>query len=217
MGLPVNKFICASNENKALTDFFETGVYDANREFHVTTSPSMDILISSNLERLLWHLSGENSAEVSGYMKSLEDSGRYEVSAKIREGMKDFYGGFADMKGCAKALGDLWSEEKYLIDTHTAVAYKVYMDYVEKTGDHTPAIVACTASAYKFAGDVAAAIGLPPQADGFASVDALGSATGVPVPEGLKGLKGKSVLHKEILTAEEMPKAIKEALGIKGH
>jgi threonine synthase len=166
-GLPVARLICASNENRVLTDLMETGVYDANRRFILTSSPSMDILISSNLERLLWSLAGGESdpvlasAEISGYMKSLESSGRYEVSARVRERLEGFFrAGSADMARSHEAIGELWSREKYLMDTHTAVAYRVYLDYLERTGDDTPTVIASTASAYKFADRVAGAIGL---------------------------------------------------------
>jgi threonine synthase len=212
-GLPVKRLICASNENKVLTDFIENGVYDANRQFVITSSPSMDILISSNLERLLWHLSGGDSAEIAGYMKSLESDRRYEVSAKVKSGMKGFFrGGSAGMDRSHAAIGKLWNEEKYLMDTHTAVAYRVYLDYLEETGDKTPAVIASTASAYKFADKVAEAIGLAKEPDGFACIKALNNATKVRVPDGLKNLKDEEILHKGLVTAEEMPEAIRAAL-----
>jgi len=125
IGVPINKFICASNENKVLTDFLNTGEYDANRDFHLTSSPSMDILISSNLERLLWHLSGGDSEEIVSYMRELDEDRKYKVGSTIQGGLCDFYGGYADMNAAHKVIADLWNEEHYLIDTHTAVAYSV--------------------------------------------------------------------------------------------
>ncbi|MDR2486803.1 MAG: threonine synthase, partial [Clostridiales Family XIII bacterium] len=212
IGLPVRRFICASNENKVLTEFLNTGVYDANRQFYMTSSPSIDILVSSNLERLLWHLSGGDSTEIAHYMRQLEDSRRYEVGARIRTGLTDFHGGFADMAAAHGVIGRLWREEGYLLDTHTAVAYSAYQDYLRETGDDTPAVVAATASAYKFADSVSACIGLPPQEDGFACIESLHEATGVPVPEGLKGLKNRPVTQQGVLRPEEMAAAIRERL-----
>ena len=179
-----------------MTDFFNTGVYDMNREFYLTNSPSMDILISSNLERLLYHLSGNDGEEMSRLMTALEQEKKYEVSDKIREGLKDFYGGFATVEDTNETIGKMYRENGYLIDTHTAVAYKVYEDYVEETGDETPAIIASTASAYKFADSVAHSIGLGEESDGFAYVRALEKETGVRVPEGSEGSgrKRKSVI-----------------------
>lgn len=212
MGVPIGKFICASNENKVLTDFINTGVYDIHREFHLTNSPSMDILISSNLERLLYHLSGNNGAEISALMESLETAKRYEVSETIKEGLKSFYGGFATEAETKQAIGAMYSENNYLMDTHTAVAYKVYQDYKKETGDETPAIIASTASAYKFADSVAEAIGLPQFADGFAYISALNAKTGVRVPKGLAGLDHKKVLHTGVCGKDELLDAVKEAL-----
>ena len=160
MGIPVNKLICASNKNQVLTDFFNTGVYDINREFYLTNSPSMDILISSNLERLLYHLSGNDGEEISRLMGALETEKRYEVSEKIRAGMADFCGGTATVEETNAAIGAMYKDNGYLMDTHTAVAYKVYQDYVKETGDKTPTLIASTASAYKFADSAARSIGL---------------------------------------------------------
>jgi threonine synthase len=213
-GLPISRLVCASNENRVLTDLMETGVYNANRRFILTSSPSMDILISSNLERLLWHLSGGDSDEIAGYMRRLESDGRYEVSGRVRDGMRElFWGGSSDMNRAHKAIGELWRREGYLMDTHTAVAYRVYRDYLEQTGDDRPAVVASTASAYKFADRVAGAIGLGAERDGFAYIDALHEATGVEVPAGLRGLRDREVRHHGVISAGEMPGAIAAALG----
>ena len=161
MGIPVNRFICASNKNKVLTDFINTGVYDTNREFYCTNSPSMDILISSNLERLLYHLSGGDGAAISKLMEDLENEKRYQVSGAVKEKMSDFFGGFADEEETKKAIAEMYEKYGYLIDTHTAVAYKVYEDYRNATGDETPTVIASTASAYKFAVSVAEALNIP--------------------------------------------------------
>jgi threonine synthase len=212
-GLPVRRLVCASNENKVLTDFLKSGVYDANREFYVTSSPSMDILISSNLERLLWHLSGGNSAEIADYMRQLEKDRRYVVSEKVKAGMDALlWGGSASMADSHAAIGSLWESERYLMDTHTAVAYRVYLDYIKKTGDGTPAVIASTASAYKFADKVATAIGLGPEPDGFAYIGALNAATGVPVPVGLQGLDGREILHMGLVAPADMPAVIRADL-----
>lgn len=212
MGVPVNKFICASNENKVLTDFIETGVYDINREFYLTNSPSMDILISSNLERLLYHLAGNDGAAISELMSALENDKRYEVSDKIRAGLADFYGGFATVEETNEIIGNMYSENGYLIDTHTAVAYKVYQDYVKATGDNTPTVIASTASAYKFAESVAKSIGLGEEANGFEYVKAVEKKTSVRVPKGLKNLEDKEIRHKDVISIEDMMTAVENSV-----
>lgn len=212
MGIPVGKLICASNENKVLTDFINTGIYDIQREFYLTNSPSMDILISSNLERLLYHLSGCNGEEISSLMESLDSKKLYQVSEKIKAGLADFCGGFANIEETNSTIGKMYAENDYLMDTHTAVAYKVYEDYKRESGDETPTVIASTASAYKFADSVAASIGLPEEKDGFAYIDALNHKTGVKVPAGLKGLETKKILHKEVLDKNELKGAVVKVL-----
>jgi len=212
MGIPVNRFICASNKNRVLTDFFNTGVYNTNREFYLTNSPSMDILISSNLERLLYHLSAGDGAEIRALMEGLEKEQRYEVSPKIREGMKKFWGGTATVEETNATIGAMYREEKYLIDTHTAVGYKVYRDYVKATGDETPTLIASTASAYKFAESVAKSIGLPEEQDGFGYIRAVADKTGVRVPAGLKNLDTKPIRHKGVIEIPDMIGAVEESV-----
>lgn len=212
MGLPVNKFICASNKNKVLTDFINTGVYDIRRDFYVTNSPSMDILISSNLERLLYHLSGDDGGEIAALMNCLEKEKQYTVSPKIREGLKEFYGGYADEAATNRTIGQMYKQNGYLIDTHTAVAYRVYADYKEETGDETTTVIASTASAYKFAESVADSIGLPKEANGFAAVEALAQATGVRVPACLQGLDKKEVRHRGVVDKEGLLEAVLKSL-----
>lgn len=212
MGIPVGRLICASNKNKVLTDFFNTGIYDINRDFYLTNSPSMDILISSNLERLLYHLSGNDGAEIKGLMEALEKEKKYEVSDKIKEGLAAFYGGFASVEDTNETIGRMYREQGYLMDTHTAVAYKVYRDYVAETGDETPTLIASTASAYKFADSVAHSIGLAEEPNGFEYVKAVADETGVRVPAALKDLESKPVRHRGVIEVAEMPKAVEESV-----
>lgn len=208
MGIPIKTFICASNQNKVLTDFINTGTYDRNRQFFVTSSPSMDILISSNLERLLYHLSGGKGEEIANMMVDLEQNGSYKVSESIQKGLADFYGGFADEMETAKAIRSMYEDNGYLMDTHTAVGYKVYQDYKKATGDETPTLIAATASAYKFADSVARALDPAETATGFAAVDVVSGKTGVPVPSGLKGLSQRPVLHDLVLERDELSKTV---------
>ena len=212
MGIPVNKFICASNKNRVLTDFFENGEYDINRDFYLTNSPSMDILISSNLERLLYHLSGNDGDEIKSLMDALENEKHYKVSDRIREGMKDFCGGSATVEETNETIGKMYDEHGYLMDTHTAVAYKVYKDYVDKTGDETPTLIASTASAYKFAESVAQAIGLATEENGFEYVKAVEAATGVKVPSGLKDLDKKEIRHRDVIEIPDMISAVESSV-----
>ncbi|MBQ6401169.1 MAG: threonine synthase [Firmicutes bacterium] len=212
MGLPVNRFICASNMNRILTDFFQTGVYDTRREFYLTNSPSMDILISSNLERLLYHLSGNDGEEIRRLMAGLEQDKHYEVSPKIREGMKAFWGGCATVEETNDTIGRMYRENDYLIDTHTAVGYKVWQDYRKETGDETPTLIASTASAYKFAESVAKSIGLPERESGFAYIEDIAEKTGVPVPGALRDLDKKAIRHRGVITAEQMAEAVEESV-----
>ena len=193
MGLPVNKLICASNCNNVLTDFLRTGIYDRNRAFHTTMSPSMDILISSNLERLLFDLSGENDTEVRDYMAKLSAEGRYEVSRKIKDALaEEFWGGFCDDGGTAKTIAEYYQKHDYLIDTHTAVAANVMEQYRAATGDDTVTVFVSTASPFKFCDHVLEAIGKTPEGDGVELLDQLHDVTGVTVPRRLAALKGKA-------------------------
>ncbi len=212
MGIPVRKFICASNENKVLTDFINTGVYNINREFFLTNSPSMDILISSNLERLLYHLSGQNGDEIKELMEALEKDKKYTVSPKIKYALDDFYGGYADQQRTNEAIGRMYKKHGYLMDTHTAVAYRVYEDYIAYTGDQTPTLLASTASAYKFADSVVESIGLEKGENGFESVKALHYETSVRIPAGLKDLESKEIRHTGVLDVPQMPDAVYECL-----
>ena len=212
MGIPVNKFICASNKNKVLTDFINTGTYSTDREFYLTNSPSMDILISSNLERLLYHLCVGNGEEVKVMMESLDKNKQYTVSDQIKEGMKEFYGGSCSVEQTNEAIGKMYADNDYLMDTHTAVAYKVYEDYKAATGDDTPAVIASTASAYKFAESVANSIGIDGDMNGFEYIDAVNEKTGVRVPKGLKNLDKKEIRHKGVIETDDMMKVVEQSV-----
>ena len=193
MGVPIQKLICASNCNDVLTDFLRTGVYDKNRPFHTTMSPSMDILVSSNLERLLFDLSGENDAEVKGYMDVLAKTGKYEVSDAIKAALADqFWGGFCGEAGTSAAIAKYYKENGYLIDTHTAVAANVMEQYRKATGDKTVTVFVSTASPYKFCDHVLRAIGETPAGDGVELLDQLHETTGTAIPRRLAALKGKA-------------------------
>ena len=193
MGVPVGKLICASNSNNVLTEFLTTGVYDRNRTFFTTTSPSMDILISSNLERLLYAVEQDADA-VRGYMEQLNVCGKYEVSDKVKAWIaKRFCAGFCDDAQTAKVIDRIYHEHNYLIDTHTAVAFDVMEQYRRETGDESAALVVSTASPFKFCDSVLTALGQTEIADGLAVLDQLTEVTGRTAPAPLAGLKNKTV------------------------
>lgn len=217
MGLPINKFICASNSNNVLTDFIKTGVYDKNRNFYTTISPSMDILVSSNLERLLYKLSGDNDEVTRGWMNALKSEGKYEVSDNVKAVINDrFYGGFCDDKNTEATIHELFEQDKYLCDTHTAVAINVYKQYVEETGDSTPSVIASTASPYKFSKAVLEAVepntALPETE--FDMVEELHKISGVEVPAPLASLKNKVVRFSDVTEVNAMEDYVLGALGI---
>ncbi len=205
MGLPLNKLICASNANNVLTDFITTGTYDRNRDFHTTASPSMDILVSSNLERLLFHLSGASDLSVRTWMKALSETGSYTVDpATLRDVQARFAAGFCDDAATAEVIGRIFREEGYLCDTHTAVAVRVYEDYRAKTGDTTPTVIASTANPYKFADHVLAAIGGEPVEDEFENVRRLHERSGLAVPPQLADLADRTVRFTRSIDAAQM-------------
>jgi len=216
MGVPIKKLICASNANNVLTDFLRTGVYDRNRDFFCTISPSMDILISSNLERLLFHLSDENDAEVRKYMELLKKDGRYEIDKAVFEKISAlFYAGCCDDEKTKKTIKETFQEYGYLCDTHTAVAVSVYDGYVSEKGDKAPAVIASTANPYKFSASVLSALkSSPDSSDEFSNVNELNALTGAPVPPQLSGLKDKTVRFTKVTTKEKMSDVIFEMLGI---
>ncbi len=210
MGIPLGKLICASNENNVLTDFIKTGRYDANRDFYITNSPSMDILISSNLERLLYHIAEGDTNKIKGLMGDLEKNKCYNIDDEMYKKMQQFYGGFASAEETEEIIGNMYDENKYLMDTHTAVAYKVYKDYVKDTSDKTKTIIVSTASAYKFASSVASSIGIDEQVNDFEYVKKLSDATGVTIPSGLKELDKKKVLYNKMIKVDGMKEVVKE-------
>lgn len=217
MGVPVNKLICASNSNNVLTDFINTGVYDRNRQFYTTISPSMDILISSNLERLLYHLCGENDATIRDWFGKLASEGRYEVSDDVKKILsEEFYAGCCDDDATKATIKAIYDKYSYTCDTHTAVAVKVYEDYKKATGDDTVTVIASTASPYKFSGSVLSAVGADTDKDEFALVDELASVSGMPVPASLAALKDKDVRFSETVDKSEMKDYVFRTLGING-
>ncbi len=218
MGLPVNKFICASNVNNVLTDFLNTGVYDINRKFETTISPSMDILISSNLERFIESLSDKDDNLINDLMKSLKENGKYELPLDMKEKLSSFFGGYTDDKETKETIKKVYDKYSYVIDTHTAVAYKVYEDYVAKTGDKdTQTLLAATASPFKFTRAVVEAITGENQdkLDDFQLVDKLSEITGWEIPENIYKLNEKEVFHNTVIETNEMKKCVKEFLNIK--
>ncbi len=212
MGLPVGRFICASNDNNVLTDFIRTGVYDKNRPFYQTGSPSMDILVSSNLERLLYCLTGD-AAAVSGFMAQLSDAGRYDVGRDIRAAVQaEFYGGWCKNADSLKEIGKRWSEQGYLMDTHTAVASRVLADYRAETGSDAPCVIVSTASPYKFGGSVLEALGVRTAETGPALMELLAAETGIPAPAPLACLADKPVRFEKWVEVGDMEQAVAEFL-----
>ena len=204
MGLPVGRLVCASNANNVLTDFLRTGRYDRRRPFYKTVSPSMDILVSSNLERLLYLLSGDDQL-VAGLMKSLSEEGAYEVPAEMLEKLHElFWAGFCDDAGAERAIGSVWSEHHYLCDTHTAVAWDVAQQYKKANPNHNVVVVLSTASPYKFPAAVLAGIGEQAAGDEFDVMEQLHKATGVPVPKNLATLRERTVHHRDVIERDEM-------------
>ena len=217
MGLPVARLICASNRNRVLTDFLATGTYDRNRPFYPTTSPSMDILISSNLERLLYHLAGRDDAVIRTLMQELASKGVYTVPEGVKEKLTGLFdAGWCDDAGTAAAIADTYEKYGYLCDTHTAVGMKVYGDYRARTGDTTPTVIASTANPYKFSASVLAALGRDAaELDEFDKVEALQALTGCPVPPPLAGLRGKTPRFTAVCSRDEMPRVVFDMLDIR--
>lgn len=214
MGLPIGKLICASNDNKVLYDFFRTGSYDRNREFLLTSSPSMDILISSNLERLIYQIADQSDETDRRLMKELAEKGRYEITPAMREKLGDFYGGCGSGEEAAAAIRSVYEAVGYVMDTHTAVASCVYEKYRKDTGDSTKTIIASTASPYKFTGSVMEALGEKTEGmDDFELADALAALSGVPVPKAVEELRGAKVLHNTVVNVDEMKQAVRGFLG----
>ena len=216
MGLPVAKLICASNENKVLYDFFETGKYDKNREFILTSSPSMDILISSNLERLSYWAAGNDAKKNVEFMTALTKEGVYEITPQMQEKLKDFYGNYASEEETAEAIRTLYEKTGYILDTHTAVAASVYGKYKAETKDEqTATVIASTASPFKFSRSVMDAI--DPKYDAmeeFELIDELSKIGNVKIPNAIEEIRNAPVRHKATCEVDEMPKVVKEFLGM---
>ncbi|MBQ9990086.1 MAG: threonine synthase [Lachnospiraceae bacterium] len=215
MGIPIHKLICASNENKVLYDFFETGCYDKNREFILTSSPSMDILISSNLERLIYRVCGNDASVNRELMNSLQTTGKYAVTDAMRAELKDFAGGYASEADTAAKIRNLYEKTGYVLDTHTAVASAVYDDYVKKTGDNTKTVIASTASPFKFGRSVLSAI--DPKYDSlsdYEQIDELAKVANVEIPKAIEEIRSAPVVHYHICGKDQMVEEIKKFLGV---
>lgn len=218
MGVPIGKLLCASNENKVLFDFFSTGTYDRNRKFILTSSPSMDILISSNLERLIYkiaHVEGNACSVDAAFMDELVKNGCYTITEAMRKELGDFYGNFATEEETAKKIYDMFEKESYVMDTHTAVASCVYDKYVRDTNDHTKTLIASTASPYKFTGSVLRALKRPMTEKGeFELVDDLYKVSQVKIPRAVQELRTADILHTRVCDVENMKEEVCNILGL---
>lgn len=215
MGVPINKLICASNENKVLYDFFTTGRYDKNREFILTDSPSMDILVSSNLERLIYHIADCDSKETTKLMNALSSKGVYEITAAMRANLESFIGGWASTGDTREAIHRIYKENGYVIDTHTAVAASVYENYAGKTKDKTKTVVVSTASPYKFARSVLEAIqaGAIPE-DDYEQAELLKKVSNTEIPKAVEEIRSAPVLHKKTCETGKMQAVVENILKI---
>lgn len=215
MGVPIKTLICASNDNKVLFDFFQTGTYDKKREFILTNSPSMDILISSNLERLIYLSTGCDAAANAKLMAGLSASGAYTVTDEMRGKMVDFVGGFATQEENAATIKKIFEDTGYMIDTHTGVAATVYNRYAAETGDKTPTVIASTASPYKFSRSVMdAAFGDQGDKDEFAIIDELCKASGVEIPKAVEEIRNAEIRHHMECDVEAMERTVAGILGV---
>ena len=215
MGLPIEKLICASNDNKVLVDFFQTGTYDKNRKFILTSSPSMDILISSNLERLIYLIAGCDSARNAELMKQLAENGRYEITPEMRGRLSDFYGNYASEDETAEEISQVYHKTGYVLDTHTAVASRVYRKYRAESGDRTKTVIASTASPYKFTRSVMDAIGGDNAGlTDFELVDKLSELSGVKIPRAIEEIRTAPVLHDTVVETENMKATVKKFLNM---
>ena len=215
MGVPVNKLICASNINNVLTDFINTGVYDRNRQFYATVSPSMDILISSNLERLLYLMTDRNDAVINEWFGKLAAEGKYEVTADVKAKLnEEFFGGFCDDEQTKETISSIYEKYSYTCDTHTAVAVKVYNDYKAATGDTTKTVIASTASPYKFSAAVLEALEKGnSDIDEYAKVDRIAELSDIPVPAALADLKNKPERFTDVIEKADQKDYVLRTLG----
>ena len=215
MGVPLGKLICASNENKVLFDFFQTGTYDKNRDFILTSSPSMDILISSNLERLIYRIAGNDGDKCKELMKALTEQGVYTITDNMKEALEDFAGGYASEEETAGVIKDIYDKTGYIIDTHTAVAASVSYTYRKNTGDDTKMLIASTASPYKFTRSVMNAIDNKYDAMGdFELVDELEKLSKVKVPQAIEEIRTAPILHDTVCDKTEMQATVEKVLGL---
>ncbi len=216
MGVPIAKLICASNENKVLYDFFSTGTYDKNREFILTSSPSMDILISSNLERLIYRIAGNSAEKNAEFMNALTTDGKYEITAEMKEQLSDFYGNFSSEAETAEIIKKIYENTGYVIDTHTAVAAGVYRKYQADTKDtETKTVIASTASPFKFTRSVMEAIDSKYAAmTDFDLVDELSKLANVAVPQAIEEIRSAPVLHDTVCEVDEMESVVRKFLNI---
>ena len=216
MGIPIAKLICASNENKVLYDFFQTGTYDRNREFVLTTSPSMDILISSNLERLIYKISGEDARKDTDLMTELKTKGSYAITGEMKANLADFAAGYATEEQVAKTIHDIYEDTGYVMDTHTAVAATVYKAYREDSKDDRKTVIASTASPYKFAGNVMSAIDPKYKGqDDFKLIEELQKVSGTEIPNAIKEIMNAEIRHNTECDVDQMEQTVKNILGVK--
>ena len=216
MGIPIAKLICASNENKVLYDFFQTGTYDRNREFVLTTSPSMDILISSNLERLIYKISGEDARKDTDLMTELKTKGSYAITGEMKANLADFAAGYATEEQVAKTIHDIYEDTGYVMDTHTAVAATVYKAYREDSKDDRKTVIASTASPYKFAGSVMSAIDPKYKGqDDFKLIEELQKVSGTEIPNAIKEIMNAQIRHNMECDVDQMEQTVKNILGVK--
>lgn len=215
MGVPIDRLICASNENKVLFDFFQTGTYDRNRKFVLTSSPSMDILISSNLERLIYHIAGDDPVKNAELMQALNENGVYHITEGMKAQLEAFAEGYATEQETAETICKLYEKTGYVMDTHTAVASCVYGKYHRETKDDKPVVIASTASPYKFARSVMKAIDSSyDRMEDFELVDRLSSLSGVAVPKAIEEIREAPVLHHRVCEKDEMKQVVREILGV---
>ena len=216
MGIPIAKLICASNENKVLYDFFQTGTYDRNREFVLTTSPSMDILISSNLERLIYKISGEDARKDTDLMTELKTKGSYAITGEMKANLADFAAGYATEEQVAKTIHDVYEDTGYVMDTHTAVAATVYKAYREDSKDDRKTVIASTASPYKFAGSVMSAIDPKYKGqDDFKLIEELQKVSGTELPNAIKEIMNAEIRHNTECDVDQMEQTVKNILSVK--
>lgn len=215
MGIPIDKLICASNENKVLYDFFSTGTYDRNREFVLTSSPSMDILISSNLERLIYQIAGKDAGKTQDLMKALTAEGSYSITEEMKDRIKDFYGNYASEEEAAETIRSIYEQTGYVLDTHTAVAAAVADKYKKETNDKKVTVIAATASPYKFARSVMGAIDKKyGNMEDFALIDLLSELSVTAIPKAIEEIRTAPVLHNCICEKTQMKQTVKDFLNI---